>query len=277
MNRSETIGKLAEALAAAQAEMHPAEENSVNPFLKNRYADLGSIIEAIRQPFGKHGLAFIQCPTFDDMTVTVETTIIHTSGEWVASSLALSMEGEKGLSLAQVLGKGITYLSRYGLRAMSGVYAGEDEDGNDSGRKVAPARQTPQAARSLPVPTETAADAAFAALPSASVNLPPAAPKPAQPIGPNVSDPNPPAVAQPAKAAKVAVIKTKLFFDLAADLAKQHPYYRNKNGDADTAHMCASLAQKLGIDAITETNVMEAMNLLADHATQHEATAPSGK
>jgi hypothetical protein len=133
MERSESINELAAALAHAQAEMKAAEMNATNPFLKNRYADLGSIIEAIRPAIAKHGLAFAQLPTFDNQTVTVKTIIMHASGQWLASEISLSIEGEKGLSLAQVMGKAITYLRRYGLSAMFGVYADKDEDGNDTG------------------------------------------------------------------------------------------------------------------------------------------------
>jgi hypothetical protein len=50
--RSETIGQISAALAAAQAEMPAAPMNSINPFLKNRYADLGSIITTARVPHG---------------------------------------------------------------------------------------------------------------------------------------------------------------------------------------------------------------------------------
>jgi hypothetical protein len=133
MQRSEQLNELAAALAEAQAEMRAAEMNATNPFLKNRYADLGSIIEAIRPAIGKHGLSFAQMPTFDGQVVTVETIILHASGQWLASDISLSIEGEKGLSLAQVMGKAITYLRRYGLSAMFGVYADKDEDGNGDG------------------------------------------------------------------------------------------------------------------------------------------------
>lgn len=119
--------------------------------------------------------------------------------------------------------------------------------------------------------------AAFDAIPGASANLPPATPIAPPQSGPRVSNPNPPtptgANGAARAVAKLAIIKTKLFFDLAQDLARQHPYYRNTRGDPDTQHMCASLGQKLGVAEITAANVLEAMALLADHATAHEPPA----
>ena len=47
MNKSESITKLAQALAKAQGEMPIVPMDAVNPFLKNKYASLGSIIKAV--------------------------------------------------------------------------------------------------------------------------------------------------------------------------------------------------------------------------------------
>jgi hypothetical protein len=152
VQHSEYLADLAAAMAAAQAEMKAAEMNATNPFLKNRYADLGSIIEAVRPAIGKHGLSFAQMPTFDGQTVTVETLIMHASGQWLASNISLSIEGEKGLSQAQVMGKAITYLRRYGLSAMFGVYADKDEDGNDDPKHAQPRAEQPTPAATGPVP-----------------------------------------------------------------------------------------------------------------------------
>lgn len=131
MQRSEDIGQLAAALAAAQGKMKPAGMNAVNPFLKNTYADLGAVIEAIRPILADNGLSFTQLPETGDGTVTLETVIMHASGQWISSVQAVSVDAEKGLSSAQITGKAITYLRRYALSAMFGVYADKDDDGNE--------------------------------------------------------------------------------------------------------------------------------------------------
>jgi hypothetical protein len=66
MNQSETITKLSAAFTKAQAEMSGAVKDSANPFFKSRYADLESVIKAIKEPFAKYGLSYTQLPHTDD-------------------------------------------------------------------------------------------------------------------------------------------------------------------------------------------------------------------
>jgi hypothetical protein len=146
MNKSDTIGKLAAALSKAQAELRPAEMNSANPFLKSKFADLGSVIEAIRPTLAKYELSFSQFPVNDGERIGLETILIHSSGEWLSDAVFLPMGEEKGKSLAQVAGSVITYLRRYALSAVFGVYADEDTDGAQAARQVQPAQNKPQAA-----------------------------------------------------------------------------------------------------------------------------------
>ena len=130
MDKSETIASLAKALSLAQGEMKPAAMNATNPFLKNRYADLGSIIEAARPVMTKNGLTFTQLVYRDETGIGVETVLMHASGEWISSRLSVEVGEERGKSTAQVAGSVITYLRRYALAAILGIYADEDTDGN---------------------------------------------------------------------------------------------------------------------------------------------------
>lgn len=129
MYKSDSIAQLADALSKAQAEMKAAEMNSVNPFLKNKYADLGSVIEAARQPLAQHGLSFTQLVGGDGGTVTLDTILLHSSGEYIGQMVSLPSGDDKGRSLAQSAGAVITYLRRYALSAILGIYADEDTDG----------------------------------------------------------------------------------------------------------------------------------------------------
>lgn len=137
MKRSESIKELATALAKAQGEMDGAKKDAVNPFFKARYADLASVIDAIREPMSRNGLSHMQFPRVivqeDGKLVEVETLIMHTSGEFVSEILALPIVKYD----PQELGKLITYCKRYGLQAALGVPS-EDDDGNaanDRGQK----------------------------------------------------------------------------------------------------------------------------------------------
>lgn len=129
MNKSESIKNLSAALAAAQAEMPSVKMNSVNPFLKNKFADLGAVIETSRPILAKHGLSISQFPTSFDNQVGVTTILMHASGEWLEDTMTMQASEEKGKSAAQVAGSVITYLRRYSWSAVLGLYADEDTDG----------------------------------------------------------------------------------------------------------------------------------------------------
>lgn len=153
MNTSENLNELAQALASAQSEMKAARMNAVNPFLKTKYADLSSVIDAIKQPLAHNGLSFVQMPFSSNGEMGVQTRLMHSSGQWMESQFSLPMNEERGKSMAQVAGSVITYLRRYALSAMLGVVADEDADGNDERTEKRPSPrkksqpQKPQAAK----------------------------------------------------------------------------------------------------------------------------------
>lgn len=142
MNKSESIKELATALAKAQGEMKGALKDSANPFFKSKYADLSSVVEAIREAFAKNGLSYVQTiePSERD-EVRVETVILHASGEWISSGI-LALPVTK--TDAQGVGSALTYARRYSLSAACGV-APEDDDGN-AAAQAAPAKANPDPA-----------------------------------------------------------------------------------------------------------------------------------
>jgi len=127
MNKSESIAGLAAALAKAQGAMKGAVKDSANPFFKSKYADLASVVEAIRAAFSANGLSYIQTVEPSDKDeVRIETTLLHASGEWISCGV-LSLPVSK--HDAQGFGSALTYARRYSLSAAVGV-APEDDDGN---------------------------------------------------------------------------------------------------------------------------------------------------
>jgi hypothetical protein len=125
MNKSETIKELATALHSAQGDMTGAKKSAKNPFFKSNYADLNSVVDAIRQPFHDNGLSYSQFPIFKDGFVGVQTILMHSSGEWVESELLLPMTKQD----PQAAGSAITYARRYALQSIAGIPS-EDDDGN---------------------------------------------------------------------------------------------------------------------------------------------------
>jgi hypothetical protein len=117
--------------------------DSKNPFLKNDYASLGAIIAGARPVLAKHGLSVSQLAFGEDGVAGVETVLMHTSGEWISSSISMPVGEEKGKSSAQVAGSIVTYLRRYSLASILGIYSDEDGDGN----KVEPERKPARTAK----------------------------------------------------------------------------------------------------------------------------------
>jgi len=123
MNQSESIIKLSVALVKAQAEMSGAVKDSANPFFKSKYADLNSVIKAIKEPFANHGLAYTQFPYTDDKGIGVVTRLLHESGEWLECGFTLPMSKLD----AQAAGSAITYARRYALQSMAGIPSVDDD------------------------------------------------------------------------------------------------------------------------------------------------------
>lgn len=147
MNRSETIGKLGEALAKAQRVFKPAVKSAENPFFKSKYADLQAVWEVCREGLAANGLSVIQGTILEDMSglLYLETLLAHTSGEWISSVYPIKPVKED----PQGIGSAVTYARRYALSAMAGIVTvGEDDDAN-----VASGHESPKVENHKPTPT----------------------------------------------------------------------------------------------------------------------------
>jgi hypothetical protein len=132
MTRSETITNLATALAKAQAEMPVAVFDATNPFLKSKYASLGSVIQASRPILAKYKLSLVQFPISDAASIGVESILTHESGEFVSERILIPLTEEKGKTRVQCAGSTLTYLRRYSWAAILGMYSDEDSDGGSA-------------------------------------------------------------------------------------------------------------------------------------------------
>ena len=125
--------QLAEALNAAQKSMGSALKDADNPFFKSKYADLGSVVRAIKDPFADNGLSYTQFPICDGESAGVITVLMHKSGQWMRSSYAIPLVKRD----AQAVGSCITYARRYALQAIAGIPA-DDDDGNKASEPLDP-------------------------------------------------------------------------------------------------------------------------------------------
>jgi hypothetical protein len=125
VNTSSTIKELALALHKAQKNIKAALKDSTNPHFRSKYADLSSVIDAVKVPLLDQGIIFSQGVSGVENGVAVETMLLHVSGEWMSSTLEIPATKHD----AQGYGSAITYGRRYGLQSMCGVPA-EDDDGH---------------------------------------------------------------------------------------------------------------------------------------------------
>lgn len=123
MNKSPEIKNLAAAMAKFQAEMEAVKKDSINPYFKSKYADLASIIEAIKKPMTANGLSYSQFPCGPGGLTTI---LMHTSGEWIEDTFTMEPVDRK----PQSVGSALTYARRYALGAVLGLATEEDDDGN---------------------------------------------------------------------------------------------------------------------------------------------------
>ena len=136
MELSEKIDQLAAALVLAQPEIETAKMDCVNPFFKSKYADLGSVWDAVRPALAKNGLTVTQFPDSINGEPALTTMLIHQSGQWMKATYPLVVAGKD--ENAQGYGSAITYARRYGLSAVLGVIADADDDGNSASKHPKP-------------------------------------------------------------------------------------------------------------------------------------------
>lgn len=121
---ADPVMRLELALAEALPKLEGAKKNSANPAFKSRYADLGSVIEAIR-PIAECGIWYRQVLHEGAEGVTVETFYIGFGAKISAGTLFMPADRKN----AQGYGSALTYARRYGLQTAFGL-ATEDDDGN---------------------------------------------------------------------------------------------------------------------------------------------------
>ncbi len=122
VNKSESIGNLAAALSKLQGEIQNTAKDKQG--YGYRYSTLDAILDMARPLLSKYELAITQL-TINDASnpsvVGVEGVLLHSSNEWLSSTVYMPVEAKKGLSLAQCSGVIISYIRRYQIAALLGI------------------------------------------------------------------------------------------------------------------------------------------------------------
>jgi hypothetical protein len=132
MTKQTTIeaGTLSASLVKAFAEIEGATKSAENPHFRSKYADLASVIAAIKPALVNNSLSFEQHMQPSEDGIIVETVVRHASGE-TASFGSLYVPANK--RDAQGFGSASSYARRYALLTAFGVPT-EDDDGNAASR-----------------------------------------------------------------------------------------------------------------------------------------------
>jgi hypothetical protein len=149
MKTSEKINEIATALASFQKNVPTISKNkTAKVTMKSggsytyKYADIADVLQSIRSHLSDSGLSVSQFPENENVLVNnivqeyviVTTKIMHTSGQWIESSIKGSLAANQGtMSNMQGIGSVTTYLRRYSLASMLGLATDDDVDGNISG------------------------------------------------------------------------------------------------------------------------------------------------
>lgn len=155
--QSEAINELAAALAKAQGAFTAIKKDKVAKIKSQggasyeyAYADLASVVDAIRAPLSANGIAFVQAITMTDNGMVLQTRLLHSSGQWIESTYPLPSGGR-----AQEMGSAQTYARRYALCALVGIVAEDDDDGAGA-EETKPRQNKPRDPSPPPEPPPTA-------------------------------------------------------------------------------------------------------------------------
>jgi len=122
------------AFLVAQKQIQGAHKDSTNPHFKSKYADLESVMDAVKVHLNNAGIIIVQ-PIVGDRVLTA---LIHAeSGERIESDMPIVC---KDPSDPQKWGSAITYARRYTLSSLCALPA-VDDDGNEAAK--APKQQAP--------------------------------------------------------------------------------------------------------------------------------------
>ena len=117
-----------------QQALTPACKDAENPFVKNRYASLNSVIEACRDALTSQSIWVAQYPVVADAGhLGLVTKLVHgESGQWRSSLMVMPLPKND----PQGYGSALTYARRYGLATLVGMVS----EANDNAEAATPQR-----------------------------------------------------------------------------------------------------------------------------------------
>lgn len=122
------------ALAAAQSEMEQVVKGAINPAFKSRYASLDDVVQVVRPPLNRHGIAYFHQIISQENGSAMRTVLFHGASETEVHCdvpLIVDRNNMQGFKSAT------TYAKRIGVESLTGIAPQDDDDGN-AAAKAAP-------------------------------------------------------------------------------------------------------------------------------------------
>lgn len=125
MKISEKFGEVLPALHKARSMFVKVKKDKQNTHLKNKYATLDSVLDAITPALTDNDLMLMQDMIESEAPnrIKVETTVIHVSGQWVKFYAELPIVKND----PQGVGSAFTYARRYAAAAAFGLSQADDD------------------------------------------------------------------------------------------------------------------------------------------------------
>jgi hypothetical protein len=152
-------------LVKVQAGINGVAKDGNNPIFRSKYITLDSILLSVRPVLSQCNIFLSQSvQSHTDTEITVRSTLIHASGEWIANEVSvpvnpiINRDGKVQPVDAHRVGSAITYGRRYSLSALLAI--GEASDTDDDGNNASgyqnqsqapqPTQRSPQAPQPQP-------------------------------------------------------------------------------------------------------------------------------
>jgi hypothetical protein len=105
-------------------------KNSTNDTYGSNYANLGSVITAIKEHLNNAGIVVMQSPTISEQmgNICLTTRFLHVTGEWLEDTCSAPLVHMD----PQGFGSAVSYLRRYALSAMMCLYQADDDGAKSS-------------------------------------------------------------------------------------------------------------------------------------------------
>ena len=127
MKTSDSVKAIFPAIIRFCSEIKNPHNTKTNPHFRSKYAPLNEILNEVRPVLAQNDLAVFQDTHGDGEHISIITTVLHLSGEWIQTE-PLTLKAEK--ATPQGAGSAITYGRRYSLSAALSISSEDDDDGN---------------------------------------------------------------------------------------------------------------------------------------------------